>query len=42
MGQIRRIASQRDELIIEDKKANTKVEDAAPMLEELSGEEPAE
>jgi DNA-directed RNA polymerase subunit beta' len=42
MGQIRRIASQRDELIIEDKKANTQVEEAAPMLEELSGEEPAE
>lgn len=42
MGQIRRIASQRDELIIEDQKANTQVEEAAPMLEELSGEEPAE
>jgi DNA-directed RNA polymerase subunit beta' len=43
MSQIRRIASQRDELIIEDKKANTQVEEAAPMLQELAGDEtPAE
>lgn len=39
MSQIHSISLQRGELIIKDKKANTQIEDTAPMLEELTGDE---
>ena len=41
MTQIRRIATQRDELILEERRNSTGAGVATPMLQELSTEQPA-